>query len=91
MAGSDNTTNSDALQVSDLLQGAEGDPNNAVAYLHFTFDPASNATIVELAPQPDASVAPAKIVLAGVNLTTLGVQDGDIISHLLSGNLHTGS
>lgn len=91
MAESDDTTNSEVLQLGDLLQGAGGDPDTSLAYLHFTFDSATNATIIELAPQPDAPVMPARIMLAGINLTTLGAQDGDIISHLLSGHLHTDS
>lgn len=81
MAESNSTVGSNILQLGEVLQGADANAQGA-AWLHFSYDAASNATIVEV--KPDAA-APAEttIVLAGVNLTALG-SDGDIVSHLLS-------
>jgi hypothetical protein len=92
MAESGGTATSDVLQVGDLLQGGGGNADNAAAYLHFSYDSATNATIVEVTSQADAAAAPAaKIVLSGINLTALGT-DSDIITHLLSsGNSHADS
>jgi hypothetical protein len=92
MPEADGVTNSDVLQIGDLLQGAGGNADNAAAYLHFSYDPATNATIVDVTPQADPAAAPgAKIVLSGVNLTVLGT-DSDIITHLLTGgNSHADS
>lgn len=57
MAVSNSSAISDTLQIGDLFVGAGGDPDNLVAYLHVTFDPATNATSVELVSQPDAAAA----------------------------------
>lgn len=91
MAESDNSADSNALQIGDLLTGTGGDPNSAVAYMHFTFDAVTNATVVELASEPNAPVASAKILVSGVNLTALGTHESDIIGHLLGvGSSHSG-
>ncbi|TAK37326.1 MAG: type I secretion C-terminal target domain-containing protein, partial [Betaproteobacteria bacterium] len=75
---------SDLLQIGEVLESAGASADNAAAWLHFTYDAASDATIVEVKSQADAGAsAETTIVLAGVNLTALG-SDGDIISHLLS-------
>jgi hypothetical protein len=81
MAESDSTGNSEALQLGDVLQGAGGNADNVAAYLHFTYDAESNATVIEV--KSEAEAAGQKIVLAGINLTSLG-SDSAIISHLLS-------
>ena len=90
MAESDSTTGSDILQLREVLEGAGADAQGS-AWLHFTYDAASDATIVEVKSQADAgALAESTIILAGVNLTALG-SDGDIISHLLSSwTLHAG-
>ena len=91
MAESDSTASSDVLQLGELLTGAGAGADNLVAYLSFAFDPQTNATVVELASQPEAAESPAKIILTGVNLTTLGTHGSDILSCLLSSNSHISS
>lgn len=84
MAEAGSTTGSDILQIGEVLESAGASADNAAAWLHFSYDAASDATIVEVKSQADAAAsAETTIVLAGVDLTALG-SDSAIISHLLS-------
>jgi hypothetical protein len=83
MAENSSTTGSDNLQFSEVLEGAGANADGA-AWLHFTYDAALDATIVEMKSQADAgALTEAKVILAGVDLTALG-SDSAIVSHLLS-------
>ncbi|TAK43842.1 MAG: type I secretion C-terminal target domain-containing protein [Betaproteobacteria bacterium] len=84
MAETGSTTGSDILQIGEVLESAGANADSAAAWLHFSYDAASDATILEVKSQTDAGASSAAtIILAGVNLTALG-SDGDIISHLLT-------
>ncbi len=84
-------TQGDVLQLSELLQGADG--SNLTDYLHFTYDAAQNSTTVHISSDGrydsgyNASATDQKIELKSVQLTGT---DQDIINLLKSsGNLIT--
>lgn len=84
MAESGNAGGSEILQLGDVLEGVGANAENTATHLHFTFDPETNATIMEMFSQPEVGAAPVqKVVLAGINLTALG-DDSTILSTLLS-------
>lgn len=84
MAESGSAGGGEILQLGDVLVGVGANADSTATHLHFTFDPETNATIMEMTSQPDAGDVPVqKVVLAGINLTALG-DDGAIIATLLS-------
>lgn len=84
MAAAGSAGGSDILQLGDVLADVGANADSTATFLHFTFDPETNATILELMAQPETGHAPLqKVVLAGINLTALG-DDGAIVATLLS-------
>ncbi|MET4696342.1 retention module-containing protein [Endozoicomonas lisbonensis] len=73
----------DVLDLRDILIGEES--NSLDEYLHFNFD--SGDTTLEISPQPNGDVTQ-KVTLEGVDLSSMGASDLDIINSLLNdGNL----
>ncbi|WP_037428834.1 VCBS domain-containing protein [Shewanella colwelliana] len=86
-SGTDHITdfdiNQDKLDLSDLLQGESGD--NLSNYLHFSFNE-GNTTISINADGDGDTDYDQFIVLDGVDLSSLGNTDGQIINSLLGNN-----
>lgn len=79
MTDFDAVAGSDRLDLTDLLEGENS--SNLTDYSHFTFDGMN--TTVEVKSHGAGGAVDQKIVLTGVNLTSLGT-DSDIISTLLA-------
>jgi Ca2+-binding RTX toxin-like protein len=82
-------TGADALHLGDLLVGEHDgsgvDANNLDLYLHFEFDGATGNTTIEVSTTGDvANTHDQQIIMEGVNLTSLGTTDADIIQNLLA-------
>ena len=79
----------DALHLGDLLVGEHDgngiDANNLDQYLHFSYDQATGNTTINVSTTGDvANSSNQQIVMEGVNLTSLGGSDADIIQSLLA-------
>ena len=88
IADFDLATNSDKLDLRDLLQGethSGTDAGNLADYLHFSYDSATSTTVLEVKSQGAAMSGPDQIInLSGVDLVTGYTSDQQIIQDLLS-------
>ncbi|MDO9220261.1 MAG: Calx-beta domain-containing protein, partial [Thiobacillus sp.] len=84
----DRVTNSDKLDLRDLLQGESHtgtNVGNLANYLHFSYDSATSTTVVEVKSQGSAMTGPDQIInLSSVDLVAGFTSDQQIIQDLLS-------
>ena len=79
----DVVANSDSLDLRDLLVGETADAASLDSYLNFSYDEASNTTVVDVMSQ-GTGAADHEIQLQGFNATLLGSSDQAIISDMLA-------
>nr|MCH1931040.1 type I secretion C-terminal target domain-containing protein [Shewanella shenzhenensis] len=87
----DFNVNEDKLDLRDLLQGEDSNPESLINYLHFSLDSAGTSTVIDIDADQDG-VFEQHIILDGVNLIQQYVTDGSmepneaVINGLLSSN-----
>ena len=79
----DVAANSDSLDLRDLLVGESADAVSLDSYLNFSYDAASNTTVVDVMSHGTGAVDH-QIQLQGFNATLLGSSDQAIIAEMLA-------